>query len=136
MGQLTKNILLADDDLEDQELFKDTISEIEPLTQVQFALNGKQALEYLAKCDDEDLPGLIILDYNMPELNGPQVLKILSSSPRYKTIPKLVWSTSNTASYIKECREKGAIEYFVKPNSIVELRKVVKNMLELRDHSV
>ncbi len=133
MNQLAKNILLADDDLEDQELFKDTISEIEPLTQVQSALNGKQAVDYLSKCGDDELPSLIILDYNMPELNGPQVLKILSSSPRYKGIPKLVWSTSNTNNYIKECREKGATEYFVKPSSMVELRKVVKNMLALRD---
>lgn len=129
MSQQSK-ILLADDDLEDQELFKETIIELEPLAQVQLVLNGKQVLEYLAKCMDSELPCLIILDYNMPELNGPRVLEILCSSSRYKTIPKLIWSTSNTSNYIKECLDKGAAEYFIKPSSMVELRKVVKNMLK------
>ena len=130
MGQ-SKIILLADDDLEDQELLEDVMLELEPVSKVHSVINGKQVLEYLANCKDGDLPCLIILDYNMPELNGPQVLQLLCASPRYKKIPKLIWSTSNTGNYIKECLEKGATEYFVKPSSMVGLRKLAQDMLEL-----
>ncbi|MGZ5248534.1 MAG: response regulator, partial [Flavitalea sp.] len=74
-------------------------------------------------------PCLIILDYNMPEMNGANVLEKICAQPRYDHIPKLVWSTSSNNAYIKECMEKGATSYFVKPASHRQLEEVAREML-------
>ena len=122
-------ILLADDDQEDLELLEEAIHVCEPDAILHGVLNGRLAFEYLEKTSDEDLPCLIILDYNMPEMNGANVLEKICSMPRYKNIPKLIWSTSNNSAYITECMEKGATAYFVKPASHKQLQQLAKEML-------
>lgn len=126
-----RTILLADDDPEDQELLKDAILDVEPETEVLAVSNGKQVLEYLDTCPDIALPCIIILDYSMPALNGAQVLTQLSLKPRYQYIPVVIWSTSNAKAYMKECLEKGASGYFVKPSSPHKLYEQVKEILGL-----
>jgi CheY-like chemotaxis protein len=124
-----KLILLADDDQEDLELLQEAIQACEPGTQLEGVLNGRLVLEYLDKSEDENLPCLIILDYNMPEMNGANVLDKISRHPRYKEIPKLIWSTSGNSAYVKECMDKGATAYFVKPASHKQLEKLAQEML-------
>jgi CheY-like chemotaxis protein len=126
-----RTILLADDDIEDVELLQEVIKGKEPGVAVHSVSNGKQVMEYLASCTDESLPGLIILDYNMPELTGSEVLSQMSEQPRYKFIPKLILSTSNAYIHMQECIKNGATEYFVKPNSMRELEELTDKMLGL-----
>ncbi|HJW15623.1 MAG TPA: response regulator [Flavisolibacter sp.] len=126
-----RTILLADDDIEDVELLQEVILSKEPEVNVHSVSNGKQVMEYLASCTDEALPGLIILDYNMPELTGSEVLSQMAEQPRYKLIPKLILSTSNAYIHMQECIKNGATEYFVKPNSMRELEELTDKMLEL-----
>ncbi|SHF19947.1 response regulator [Flavisolibacter ginsengisoli] len=126
-----RTILLADDDIEDVELLQEVILSKEPEVNVHSVSNGKQVMEYLASCTDESLPGLIILDYNMPELTGSEVLSQMSEQPRYKFIPKLILSTSNAYIHMQECIKNGATEYFVKPNSMRELEELTDKMLGL-----
>jgi CheY-like chemotaxis protein len=129
MHEKKKLILLADDDQEDLELLEEAIQSCEPLTRMHSVLNGRLAIDYLENSGDGDLPCLIVLDYNMPEMNGANVLERISNIPRYKNIPKLVWSTSNNSAYIKECMEKGATAYFVKPANHKQLQQLAKDML-------
>ena len=126
-----RSILVADDDIEDVELLQEVILSKEPDTDVHSVSNGKQVMEYLASCPDDSLPGLIILDYNMPELTGSEVLSQMADEPRYKPIPKLILSTSNAYIHMQECLKNGATEYFVKPNSMRELEEMTDKMLEL-----
>jgi CheY-like chemotaxis protein len=77
-----------------------------------------------------DLPCLIILDYNMPGLNGGQVLKAICQSMRYKSIPKIIWSTSDDMHNIKTCMDTGATTYLVKPFNLSEIRNQAKQMIE------
>src|SRR5580698_8841964 len=99
-----KIILVADDDSEDQELLGDAISEVDPEAKAEMVFNGKEALEYLEKRFDKDLPCAIILDYSMPHLNGAEVLAILCKNSRFSAIPKFVWSTSNSKFHIDQCK--------------------------------
>ncbi len=122
-------ILIADDDQEDLELLEEAIKSCEPLAHMKSVLNGRLAVEYLEQAIDADLPCLIILDYNMPELNGANVLERICSQPRFDHIPKLVWSTSSNNAYLKECMEKGATAYFVKPASHRQLEELAREML-------
>lgn len=124
------NILMADDDMDDIELVETAITSIEPQTTMHKVTNGKEAIDYLEKQKDHELPCLIILDYNMPELTGPEVLAFICRKKRYENIPKIVLSTSNTKAYINECMNNGATEYMVKPFDMINLNSLAMKLLK------
>jgi DNA-binding response OmpR family regulator len=93
-----------------------------------FTSNASQILTYLDDHENE-LPCLIILDYNMPGLNGAEILKELSLVNKYNDIPKIIWSTSRSNTYRDTCLELGAIDYIVKPSRMKDLISVVRYML-------
>ncbi len=126
-----QHILLAEDDQDDQELLKEAFSKVDPCCQLHIEGNGKNALDYLEQLSDSSLPGVIILDYNMPELNGSQVLERLYSCPRYRSIPKVILSTSDNIKYVEESLSKGALAYRVKPYDFSGLVAIAREMIYL-----
>jgi CheY-like chemotaxis protein len=129
MTNLPLTILIADDDLEDLELVEDAIIKQDSSVRIHKLTSGQAVLDYLAQRDSEDLPCLIVLDYNMRELNGSQVLAQIGREERYNGIPKIIFSTSNTSAYIHECLKNGAAEYLVKPNNMKDLVALASKML-------
>jgi CheY-like chemotaxis protein len=129
MTNLPLTILIADDDLEDLELVEDAIIKQDSSVRIHKLTSGQAVLDYLAQRDSEDLPCLIVLDYNMRELNGSQVLAQIGREERYNGIPKIIFSTSNTSAYIHECLKNGAAEYLVKPNNMKDLVTLASKML-------
>ena len=130
MNDKLLTILAADDDMEDLELIEDAFSSLNPRVALHKVTNGKAVIDYLNNISDADLPCLIILDYNMPELNGSQVLAKIGKEKRFAGIPKLVLSTSSAPTYIHECMINGAAEYYIKPSSMHELETIAKKMLD------
>ncbi len=128
---MSYRILIADDDLEDLELIEDAILSVDSKIELQKFTSGFTVIEHLNSKLDQDLPNLIILDYNMPQLNGAQLLLTLKAQERYRSIPKVVLSTSNAAPHIHECLKNGATEYFIKPDSINSLRNLAQRLLAL-----
>jgi len=128
-----KLILLGEDDIDDQEFLRDIFSSIDNSFRLEPLGNGKQIISYLEGLGNNELPSLIILDYNLPELNGAEILKILQEDERYNAIPKLIWSTSNSVIYKSICMELGASDYVVKPSNITSLKEVAKYMLSFAD---
>lgn len=128
---MSLQIFIADDDQDDVELLEEAILEREPASAIEIATNGKAAIEKLDKLREHELPHLIILDYNMPGLGGSAVLDHLSGLARYRHIPRVVLSTSDAELYKRECLEKGAVEYFVKPATKRELDAVAGQMLDI-----
>ncbi len=122
-------ILIAEDDLDDQELISYAFSQIDTEYQLHIVNNGKEAVDYLSALPDEALPCLLVLDYNMPELNGAEVIKILSSNERYSNLPKIVFSTSDSPKYIDHCLSVGANEYMVKPSTIDGIKEAIIKMV-------
>ncbi|MEJ0079917.1 MAG: response regulator [Puia sp.] len=133
MEQRHRIILVADDDSEDQELLGDAIAEVDPAAQAEMVFNGREAVQYLEECFDENLPCAIILDYSMPQLNGAEVLAILHKNPRFNAIPKFVWSTSNSKVHIDECKQNGAPQLFYQPDQPDKLYRLVKEVLAACD---
>ena len=131
MPQKKLTILVADDDEEDLELIEDAILSLEPGAALHKLNNGVAVMNYLKQKTDDELPCLIILDYNMPELNGSQVLSEICKHVRYEAIPKIILSTSSAPIHIHECITNGATEYFVKPNNIHDLNSLARKMLAL-----
>lgn len=124
-------ILIADDDLEDLELIEEAILYAEPGVELKKFTDGISVIEYLNASQDDELPCLIVLDYNMPQMNGSQLLSAVNTSYRYRSIPKVVISTSNAPVHIRECMSNGAADYFVKPDNMQELDSLVKKLLSL-----
>lgn len=122
-------IFLADDDEDDQQLLKDAFSTIDANITFYVADNGKQALNRLNSLSGENLPCLIVLDYNMPELNGAEVLKHIVQQQRYTGVPKVIWTTSNSPAHKEYCLSIGADDYLVKPDNISDIERIARKML-------
>jgi len=127
-------ILIADDDPEDLELIEEALLSVEPTAELHTFADGLSAYEYLHTRMDNDLPSLIILDYNMPKLTGIDLLLRLNAQTRYKDIPKIVLSTSSAGPHKHECMVNGAAAYIVKPDSMTEMHNVAKKLVALCRH--
>ena len=127
--QLEKFILLGEDDIDDQELLKEVFQSIDESFGIVPINNGKKLISYLSNLHDHSLPCVLILDYNMPELNGAQILEILKTQKRFDNIPKIIWSTSNSSDCKALCLKNGADDYIVKPSNMAHLVEVAKHML-------
>lgn len=122
-------VLLADDDEDDRELFKEALDNTEFNTKLEVSRDGKELLEKLQS--DSQKPDLIILDLNMPYKNGKECLEFIRCRADYNHIPVVIYSTSSSIVDIEDTYEKGANLYISKPSSFNELIKIVKNLLTM-----
>jgi CheY-like chemotaxis protein len=120
-------VLLAEDDIDDQELLKDAFLKINPSIQMVSFTSGKKFLHTLENLDTA--PHMVILDYNIPEMNGAEILQHLNGHLQYKSMVKIVWSTSNSPFYKNSCLALGAHAYFVKPSTLAGLEQMAQEML-------
>ena len=113
-----KKILLVDDDPDDQMIFKDAFESLEATGNISIAQNGEEAMNLLDKQSRENiLPELIVLDLNMPKMNGTETLRNLKQDQRYNQIPVIIYSTSVNPLEKEKCMELGAYSYIKKPIS-------------------
>lgn len=118
-------ILVVDDDKEDHLILFEYFRESGLENHVHFVENGIKAIEYLEMKNQDELPHLIVLDLNMPLLNGTQTLLQLKQSIRFKNIPVIIYSTSESENEKRKCLSFGAIDYLVKPVTLEEGQKMV-----------
>lgn len=114
-------ILMVDDDPEDRYIFQHSMESIEQSDIVTFAENGEAALDMLIEnFHSSKLPRLIILDLNMPRLNGTETLRALKEDHRFKNIPVIIYSTSINPFDKEGCMQLGANTFVTKPVSLQE----------------
>ena len=124
-------ILIGEDDLEDQFILEDAFRENGYNGSIVFEKNGRKVIEHLDALESDDaFPQLIILDLNMPILNGTQALFELKNSQRYQAIPVVIYSTSNNDHEKRKCLNFGAVDYLVKPLSLDESNAMIQRFLE------
>jgi CheY-like chemotaxis protein len=110
------NIILAEDDPDDRELFDEFYKDRADINLLPSSVNGLDLIAYLESITEEsNLPHLIVLDQNMPKMNGKQTLTFLKSSAKFSKIPVLVYSTYADSNLIAECMALGATKVAVKP---------------------
>ena len=112
---LKKKLLLADDDIDDRNFFFDFFEDRPGFELMPAAENGLEVIELLNLVTDQELPDLIILDHNMPRMNGKQTLEFLKSTTRYAAIPIIIYSTYSSKQLIDECSVSGASLVATKP---------------------
>lgn len=127
-GHTPRSIVLAEDDLDDQEMLEYSFREIDPELTVICVSTGRKLMDHLDRLPDGELPVLIILDYNLPELSGADIMRLLQGNPRYQAIPKLIWSTSNSPYYKSVCMELGAKDYIAKPSDLAAYLSVARHI--------
>lgn len=127
-------IFVVDDDKEDQLIMSEYFNDIGISDRVTFFDNGEITINFLESTnDDSTLPGLIVLDLNMPVLNGTQTLLYLKRDTRYKHIPVIIFSTSENENERRKCLSFGAVDYLVKPMNYEEGEAIVKRFASYLD---
>jgi two-component system, chemotaxis family, chemotaxis protein CheY len=126
----TTSILLVEDDHDDQDFITEALLSLDNRLSIHIEPNGNKALTYLETCTDDALPQLLILDYNLPEIDGAEMLRLLMQNKRYHAIPKIVWSTSNAPQYKRRSLESGAVLYMIKPSTIAGIESMAREMLD------
>lgn len=124
-----KYILIGEDDIDDQEILQEVFADIDSNCELKFITNGRKLISFLEALPPQELPSLIVLDYNMPELNGEEILRKLQNSKEFKNIPKILWSTSSVSANKTKCVELGASDFLVKPSTIEKLEEIARYML-------
>jgi len=127
-------ILLADDDPDDRQLTREAFLENRLANRFDTVEDGEELMEYLnrrgkyAELKGTPLPGLILLDLNMPRKDGREALKEIKADPELRRIPIVVLTTSKADEDIVRSYDLGVNSYVTKPvtfKSLVELVKVL-----------
>lgn len=134
-------ILMADDDPDDRLLVQDAFDEIRLSNPLVFVEDGIELMDYLhrrgayAHLAGTPLPGLILLDLNMPKKDGREALREIKQDPVLRTVPIIVLTTSNAEEDILRTYDLGTNSFIVKPvtfDKLVEIiRKVTQYWLEI-----
>jgi CheY-like chemotaxis protein len=109
-----KPVLLLEDDSVDAMTVKRALKDLDVKNPLVRVLNGEQGLEYLQNKANAE-PCVILLDLNMPRMNGAEFLKIAKADPRLKCIPVVVLTTSRADQDKFDCFNSSVAGYIVKP---------------------
>ena len=125
-------ILIADDDADDRLMIKEAFESSKLNNRIDFVEDGEQLLAYLrregefGKLEGEARPGLILLDLNMPKMDGREALRELKTDPELQYIPVVVLTTSEAEEDIVRTYGLGVNSFITKPVTFDGLVKVVK----------
>ena len=128
-------ILMADDDPEDAMLTRDALSESRLANTLKVVEDGEQLLDYLYRrgrfdAENAPRPGLILLDLNMPRIDGREALSRIKGDPDLRRIPVVVLTTSKAEEDVFRSYDLGANSYITKPVTFDSLVSVVRSLAE------
>lgn len=127
-------ILMADDDADDRMLAKEAFEESRVVNDLRFVEDGEELLDYLhrrGKFADPALaprPGVILLDLNMPRMDGREALQEIKTDPQLRRIPVVVLTTSKAEEDIYQTYDLGISSYITKPVTFGALVEVIKTL--------
>lgn len=120
-------ILLADDDEDDCLIIRDALRAANVDADLETVHNGEQLLEHLRQPGTRR-PWLILLDLNMPLMDGREALRQIKSDPTLRRLVVLVFTTSNNTLDVEETYRLGCNAYLKKPARYSELIKVMRSI--------
>jgi CheY-like chemotaxis protein len=120
-----KKILLVEDNIADAELVRIAVEELGFFDSVITKNGSDEVFNYLDNYPISDI-GLILLDLNMPRVNGIDVLKKIRATPRLQFLPVVIFTTSSNKNDILNCYDNGANAYIFKPIDYDDFNEVIK----------
>ena len=135
-------IHMCDDDPDDQLLVTDALEEARLGNPIDFTNNGKELLQYLNRegkyshLADQPLPGLILLDLNMPVMDGREALGKIKQHEKFRSIPIIVLTTSKAEADIARTYDMGVNSFIMKPVSFDSLVDMIKSVTDYWFHLV
>jgi len=128
-----RTVLLVDDSRDDVDLALRAFAKSGITSEIVVASDGQEALDYLFSTGAHasrapDLPQLVLLDLNLPKIEGREVLRRMRADPRTKLLPVVILSTSNQESDIAKSYELGANSYVRKPVDFGQFVAVTKQL--------
>ncbi len=129
--QKPQHILVVDDDEDDCLLMREAFAEVRPQSPLSFVHDGEQLMAYLlgsAPYEDAEecpMPDMILLDLNMPRMDGREALRAIKQHTILRCIPVIVLTTSSALEDVKGSYDCGANSFVTKPTSFSDLTKLV-----------
>jgi CheY-like chemotaxis protein len=125
-------ILMVEDDADDRELLREAVLETNPDVEFAVAENGLQAMDYLASVKEGSAksPCLIVLDLNMPFLDGAGTFSRIQSDIQLKKIPIIIFTSSSSPHDKSHYTSQGA-EFISKPEHFNKLLDIARHMVDV-----
>lgn len=135
MDRTKLHLLLADDDMDDCDFFKDAIAEISDALKLTILNNGVELMSFLVN-DPPPQPNMIFLDLNMPKKSGLECIAEIKASASLAHIPIIIYSTSMDHLVIDTLYKMGANYYIQKPAEFASIKSVIKKVIALFDQAL
>jgi PAS domain S-box-containing protein len=114
-------ILYIEDNLSNIQLVEQILETHRPVIRLITTMYGRNAVQFAI----DYIPDLILLDLNLPDIHGSEVIKLLQTEPKTAELPVIIISADAMTNQIKQLKEAGAIDFLVKPIDIVKFLKTV-----------
>ena len=126
---LNQPILLVEDNPVDLDLTLRAFKSRKLTNPIEIARDGEEAISFIEKWKNGDpVPVVILLDLNLPKVNGLEVLETIKKHPDFRTIPVVVLTTSSESRDVKASYQLGANSYIVKPVDFDKFMEVAKQI--------
>ena len=130
---ITPDIFYVEDDMDYAFFMQSAVQEVKDTLNLTIVEDGTEALQKLQNfADTKTKPKLILLDLNLPGLSGLDLLKFIRDIPYLKSVPVILFSTSDNPEDVKASIEFGANAYLTKPNGYDKLVQCVHSVHDFR----
>jgi signal transduction histidine kinase len=124
-------VVVVDDNPGDIELLQEIFRSHHPSISISGSLGGSALIDRLSRTEHEKLPQLVLIDLNMPGMDGKTLLSLLKNHPVYRGISAVMYTSSMRQSERQECLQLGADDYIVKPGSFEDYEAVIARITSL-----
>lgn len=128
------DILLVDDSIADARLIKETLLDTGIKHHLNYSVDGEEALMYLRECllaDETRIPDVVVLDLNMPKVNGHQFLELMRREPALEAVPVIVLTVSQDEEDVAKALHLGMNYYVRKPPSAANMGPLLERIVDL-----
>jgi DNA-binding response OmpR family regulator len=128
------DILLIEDDIDDVDLLKEALNDNNVHYEMEVIMEGDKVYPYLK--DTEKLPGIIVMDLNLPKTDGKEILQEIKSSSPLINIPIVILTTSSSKEDMDYCHRMGINKFITKPATIDGWNSTISSILDVATESV
>lgn len=127
---MKRRILYVDDDHDDFQLLQKAFHDVDVNVELINVSNGYDTIKFLQDSDEENFPSLIVMDINMPVIDGKETARLLQMDDKFKNIPVVFFSTS-VSPFDKKAIEKSGAELITKPSLYEEWLAIARRLAQL-----